>query len=101
MQLLDLRSGEAIVQLYQKGMSKEAWPALQLSADEELLAHMVNNTVNIYKTRAFAEGSHTFADSEQHTAGMPCAAGDSDCMLVRSINIIQDSLVRPQSRIKQ
>ncbi len=56
MQLLDLESGETVVQLYQKGMSKEAWPALQLTSDEALLAHMVNNTINIYKTRAFAEG---------------------------------------------
>lgn len=55
-QLLDLESGETVVQLYQKGMSKESWPALQLTSDEALLAHMVNNTINIYKTRAFAEG---------------------------------------------
>ncbi len=56
MQLLDLESGEKVVQLYQKGMSKESWPALQLTSDEALLAHMVNNTINIYKTRAFGEG---------------------------------------------
>ena len=56
MQLLDLESGETVVQLYQKGMSKESWPALQLTSNEALLAHMVNNTINIYKTRAFAEG---------------------------------------------
>ncbi|KAL3135761.1 hypothetical protein ABBQ32_007324 [Trebouxia sp. C0010 RCD-2024] len=37
-------------------MSKEAWPALQLSSDEDLLAHMVNNTVNVYKSRNFAQG---------------------------------------------
>ena len=29
---------------------------MQLTSDEALLAHMVNNTINIYKTRAFAEG---------------------------------------------
>ena len=46
-----------MVQLYQKGMSKESWPALQLSSDEDLLAHMVNNTVNVYKTRNFAQGN--------------------------------------------
>lgn len=56
MQLLDLDTGETVVQLYQKGMSKESWPALQLTSDEAFLAHMVNNTINIYKTRAFAEG---------------------------------------------
>lgn len=60
MQLLDLVSGETVVQLYQKGMSKEAWPALQLTYDETYLAHMVNNTVNLYKTRAFAEGTCCF-----------------------------------------
>lgn len=59
-QLLDLDSGETVVQLYQKGMSKESWPALQLTSDEVLLAHMVNNTINIYKTRAFAEGKSVF-----------------------------------------
>ena len=36
-----------------------AWPALQLTFDEELLGHIVNNTVNIYKTRAFVEGTTT------------------------------------------
>lgn len=46
------------MQLHQKGMSKESWPALQLTCDEALLAHMVNNTVNIYKTKAFAEGDN-------------------------------------------
>ena len=56
LQLLDLASGAPLVQLYQKGMSKDAWPALQLSSDEEQLAHMVNNNVNIYKLKAFAEG---------------------------------------------
>ncbi|KAA6416608.1 MAG: eukaryotic translation initiation factor 2A-like [Trebouxia sp. A1-2] len=56
LKLLDLESGETVVQLYQKGMSKESWPALQLTSNEALLAHMVNNTINIYKTRAFAEG---------------------------------------------
>ena len=57
LQLINLASGETAVQLYQKGMSKESWPALQLSSDEMLLAHMVNNTVNLYKTEAFAEGT--------------------------------------------
>lgn len=56
LKLLEVKSGETVVQLHQKGMSKESWPALQLTCDEALLAHMVNNTINIYKTRAFAEG---------------------------------------------
>ena len=56
LQLINLASGETVVQLYQKGMSKESWPALQLSSDEMLLAHMVNNTVNLYQTEAFAKG---------------------------------------------
>lgn len=45
-----------MVQLFQKTMSKEAWPALQLTSDEELVAHMVNNTVNIYSTADFSKG---------------------------------------------
>ena len=57
MQLLSLESGETVAQLYQKGISKDAWPAMHLSSDEQLLAHMVNNNVNIYKTQAFTEGS--------------------------------------------
>lgn len=57
LQLIELGSEETLVQLHQKGMSKEAWPALQLSSDENLLAHMVNNTVNVYKTRKFAQGT--------------------------------------------
>ena len=66
MQLLDVASGETVVQLHQKGMSKESWPALQLTCDEALLAHMVNNTVNIYKTKAFAEGDNAVM-SAPHT----------------------------------
>ena len=60
LQLIELASGETVVQLHHKGMSKESWPALQLSSDEDLLAHMVNNTVNIYKTRSFAQGTCSF-----------------------------------------
>ena len=70
MQLLDLKSGETVVQLYQKGMSKESWPALQLTSDEALLAHMVNNTINIYKTRAFAEGKSVFLS--MHALPLKC-----------------------------
>lgn len=56
MQLLDIKSGEVVVQLFQKTMSKDAWPALQLTPDESLVAHMVNNTVNIYSTKEFSKG---------------------------------------------
>ncbi len=70
LQLLDLETGATVVQLYQKGMSKDAWPALQLSSDEELLAHMVNNTVNIYKTRAFAEGELTSRCTQLHSISL-------------------------------
>ena len=52
-----------MVQLYQKGMSKEAWPALQVSSDEGLLAHMVNNTVNVYNTRNFVQGTCSYFNS--------------------------------------
>ena len=69
-QLLDLASGETVVQLYQKGMSKESWPALQLTSDEALLAHMVNNTINIYKTRAFAEGKSVLVS--MHALPLKC-----------------------------
>lgn len=57
LQLLELASGEVVVQLFQKTMSKEAWPALQLTSDESLVAHMVTNTVNIYSTADFSQGA--------------------------------------------
>ena len=57
LQLWELASGEVVVQLFQKTMSKEAWPALQLTSDESLVAHMVTNTVNIYSTADFSQGA--------------------------------------------
>ena len=67
-QLLNVASGETVVQLHQKGMSKESWPALQLTCDEALMAHMVNNTVNIYRTKAFAEGDNAVMWLHTHLA---------------------------------
>lgn len=56
LQLMEVKSGKVVVQLFQKTMSKDTWPALQLTSDESHVAHMVNNTVNIYSTTAFSEG---------------------------------------------
>ena len=56
---MEVATGKVVAQFFQKTMSKESWPALQFSSDETLLAHMVNNTVNIYSVQAFANGEGT------------------------------------------
>ena len=56
MQLVEVASQQVVLQLFQKTMSKEAWPALQLTADETLTFHLVNNAVNVYSTADFAAG---------------------------------------------
>ena len=44
------------MQLYQKTMSKEAWPCLHLSADEAVACHLVTNAVNVYRIDEFTAG---------------------------------------------
>ena len=56
LQLLNVKTGEVAMQLYQKTMSKESWPCLRLSADEAVACHLVTNAVNVYSTSNFAAG---------------------------------------------
>jgi hypothetical protein len=56
-QLWDLETGEVLLQLFQKAFSREAWPAIQLTADEGLAFHAQANAVNVYNPRDFAAGA--------------------------------------------
>ena len=56
LQLWDLETGEVLLQLFQKAFSREAWPAIQLTADEGLAFHAQPNSVNVYNPRDFAAG---------------------------------------------
>jgi len=49
-----------LLQLFQKSWSKEAWPAIQLSPEEDLAFHAQPNAVNVYKPREFAAGKSPF-----------------------------------------
>ena len=55
-QLWDLETGEVLLQLFQKAFNRDAWPAIQLSADEALAFHAQPNAVNVYNPRDFAAG---------------------------------------------
>ena len=57
LQLWDLETGEVLLQLFQKAFSREAWPAIQLTADEGLAFHAQPNAVNVYNPRDFAAGA--------------------------------------------
>ena len=46
-----------LLQLFQKAFSREAWPAIQLTADEGLAFHAQPNAVNVYNPREFAAGA--------------------------------------------
>ena len=46
-----------LLQLFQKAFSREAWPAIQLTADEGLAFHAQPNAVNVYSPRDFAAGA--------------------------------------------
>ena len=57
LQLLNVKTGEVVMQLFQKTMSKESWPCLHLSTDEAVACHLVTNAVNVYSTSDFAAGT--------------------------------------------
>ena len=56
MQLWDWRTGTVILQLFQKTFSRDAWPLLQLTADESAVLHQVNNAVNAYNPQDASAG---------------------------------------------
>ena len=56
LQLWDWRTGEVKLQLFQKSFSRDNWPTLQLTADESLVLHAVNNAVNAYETHNASAG---------------------------------------------
>ncbi len=56
-QLWDLASGEVLLQLFQKAFSRDAWPAIQLSPEEDLAFVSGPNAVNVYCPRDFPAGN--------------------------------------------
>lgn len=56
LKLWDLASGEILLQLFQKEFNRDAWPSIQLSAEEDLAFHAAPNSVNVYNPRDFPAG---------------------------------------------
>ena len=56
MQLWDWRSGSVKLQLFQKSFSRDLWPSLQLTPNEDLAFHQVTNCVNAYEVQQAAAG---------------------------------------------
>ena len=50
-QVWDLSTGEVVLALAQKAVSRDAWPMLQWLHDDSTVMHMVTNTIHVY-TRA-------------------------------------------------
>ena len=48
MQLWRVDGAEIVLQLFQRTFTKESWPALQLPADESVVAHANPNVINFY-----------------------------------------------------
>lgn len=44
------------MQLFQKGYSKDTWPAVSFTGDESNAFHLVTNAVNVYDPANFASG---------------------------------------------
>ncbi len=47
-QLWRVDGAEVVLQLFQRTFTKESWPALQLPADESVVAHANPNVINFY-----------------------------------------------------
>jgi len=48
--------GAPVLQLFQKGFTRDTWPSLHWSSDEEYLARLVNNEVHFYSSSDFSTG---------------------------------------------
>lgn len=75
MQLWDLETGEVLLQLFQKAFNKDAWPAIQLSPDEDLAFHAAPNAVNVYNPRDFAAGAEAAPCSDVRIQNPSIASG--------------------------
>lgn len=47
----DAKKGVTVTTFHKKGISKDAWPAIQFSADEGHLFHLITNAVNVHSSR--------------------------------------------------
>ncbi len=72
-QLWRTDGAEVVLQLFQRTFAKESWPALQLPADESVVAHANPNVINFYDPADPSAGPQRLLLSQWSDASFPRA----------------------------
>ena len=49
-------TGNEVLSLHQKILTKDHWPSVQFTSDESIAVHMVTNTLHVYDPKSFSSG---------------------------------------------